>query len=245
MSASSGFAVLQALSRLERRQPGPHQLGAIASSAGLRTSHTSKILSQAVDQNLVQRVSYGKYRLAANAPTSPTVVAQHPRVGFATQHAWMPEAFDELHRTLQGYVVALHRAYYLPAAKWLLCTLVGLAAPTVWAAEALSWQGQQHPAASAAGIAMTAELYGVRRNESVAPGVQLSLAEVKRIRNTGLARQCTSGWCSLAVCVADQGTPLGAFTVAGRCADIRRAEPQLGRLLTRLGRPADPDPARL
>ncbi|WP_432071217.1 helix-turn-helix domain-containing protein [Streptomyces sp. AA1529] len=73
MSAATGFALLAAMTALERENPGsPLRLGAIARRAGLSASQANKLLAQAAEHGLVHRTGYGRYALAG---TSARVVA--------------------------------------------------------------------------------------------------------------------------------------------------------------------------
>ncbi|MFI7241322.1 Rrf2 family transcriptional regulator [Streptomyces qinglanensis] len=89
MSAATGFALLAAMTALERENPGsPHRLGAIAARAGLSASQANKLLAQAAEHGLVHRTGYGRYALAGTAARAVAdAAAQQARTAVATRHA--------------------------------------------------------------------------------------------------------------------------------------------------------------
>ncbi|WP_431980338.1 hypothetical protein [Streptomyces qinglanensis] len=87
MSAATGFALLAAMTALERENPGsPHRLGAIAARAGLSASQANKLLAQAAEHGLVHRTGYGRYALAGTAARAVAdAAAQQARTAVATR----------------------------------------------------------------------------------------------------------------------------------------------------------------
>ncbi|MEU3192752.1 helix-turn-helix domain-containing protein [Streptomyces sp. NPDC006992] len=89
MSAATGFALLAAMTALERENPGsPLRLGAIARRAGLSASQANKLLAQAAEHGLVHRTGYGRYALAGTAACAVADGAAHrARTAVATRRA--------------------------------------------------------------------------------------------------------------------------------------------------------------
>ncbi|MEW2218159.1 helix-turn-helix domain-containing protein [Streptomyces sp. NPDC006990] len=89
MSAATGFALLAAMTALERENPGsPLRLGAIARRAGLSASQANKLLAQAAEHGLVHRTGYGRYALAGtSARAVADGAAHHARTAVASRQA--------------------------------------------------------------------------------------------------------------------------------------------------------------
>ncbi|MEU7318575.1 helix-turn-helix domain-containing protein, partial [Streptomyces sp. NPDC007083] len=78
MSAATGFALLAAMTALERENPGsPLRLGVIARRAGLSASQANKLLAQAAEHGLVHRTGYGRYALAGTAARAVVDATAH------------------------------------------------------------------------------------------------------------------------------------------------------------------------